>query len=201
MVDLHALLQDPKIEAVLERAYDNWRAQRWRLAGRFLPLMPRLLLRRKIDWHDMFARTKDMYLPLEAEQGGLLYVTARAIGARRVAEFRRATTIAPDGDPLSRGYLSWALGLAGKRQEALAGRTELERRRGHEYFSGWLLAYVSVGLGEHGQAISWLEKAAEECDGLLPFVNEWFAFDPLRADPRFQALLRRMNFPEMAAPS
>ncbi len=40
-----------------------------------------------MDWQDMFSRTKDMYLPLEAEQGGLLYVTARAIGARRVAEY------------------------------------------------------------------------------------------------------------------
>jgi predicted O-methyltransferase YrrM len=40
-----------------------------------------------MDWQDMFARTKDLYLPLEAEQGGLLYVAARATGARRIAEY------------------------------------------------------------------------------------------------------------------
>ncbi len=87
MADMHALLQDPKIEAVLERCYQEWKAQRRRLLWRFLPLLPRLLFKRKMDWQDMYSRTKDMYLPLEAEQGGLLYVTARAIGARRVAEY------------------------------------------------------------------------------------------------------------------
>ena len=87
MTDLHALLQDPKIEAVLERAYREWKSQRRQLVWRFLPLLPRLLLKRKLDWQEMFGRTRDMYLPLEAEQGGLLYVAARAIGARRVAEY------------------------------------------------------------------------------------------------------------------
>jgi predicted O-methyltransferase YrrM len=87
MADIHALLQDPKIEAVLERAYREWKIQRRQLFWRFLPLLPRFLGRRKMDWQDMFARTKDLYLPLEAEQGGLLYVAARAIGARRIAEY------------------------------------------------------------------------------------------------------------------
>ena len=87
MADIHSLLQDPKIEAVLERAYKEWKTQRRQLLWRFLPLLPRLLFKRKMDWQDMYSRTKDMYLPLQAEQGGLLYVTARAIGARRVAEY------------------------------------------------------------------------------------------------------------------
>ena len=87
MADIHSLLQDPKIEAVLERAYKEWKTQRRQLLWRFLPLLPRLLFKRKMDWQDMYSRTRDMYLPLEAEQGGLLYVTARAIGARRVAEY------------------------------------------------------------------------------------------------------------------
>jgi len=86
MGDLHSLLQDPKLEAVLGRAYREWKAQRRKLV-RLLPLLSRLLLRRKLDWGDMVSRTKDLYLPLKPEQGGLLYVTARAIGARRVVEY------------------------------------------------------------------------------------------------------------------
>ena len=74
----------------------------------------------------------------------------------------------------------------------------LERRRTQEYFSGFLMALVNVGLGERDQAISWLEKAAEERDGMLTFLNRCPEVDPLRADPRFHALLRRMNFPETA---
>jgi predicted O-methyltransferase YrrM len=87
MVDIHAFLQDPTIEAVLQRAYREWKTQRRQLLWRLLPVLPRLLRKRKINWQDMFARTKDMYLPLEAEQGGLLYVAARAIGARHIAEY------------------------------------------------------------------------------------------------------------------
>ena len=62
-----------------------------------------------------------------------------------------------------------------------------------------MMAQVTLGLGDQEQAISWLQKAAEERDGLLSFCNVWFAFDPLRSDPRFQALLQKMNFP--AAPA
>ena len=44
------------------------------------------------------------------------------------------------------------------------------------------------------------EGMAEELiDALAVFLNSWFPMDPLRADPRFQDLLRRMNFPETAA--
>ena len=60
------------------------------------------------------------------------------------------------------------------------------------------MAQVSLVLGESDQAISWLQKSAEERDALLPYLDAWFILDPLRSDPRFQALLRRMNFPEAA---
>ena len=100
--------------------------------------------------------------------------------------------------PISQGYLGWILGLAGRQEEARAIYRDLEMQRSRSYFSSFLMAHVSLGLGERHQAVSWLERAAEERDGLLPFVNVWFALDSLRSDPRFHALLRRMNFPEAA---
>ena len=115
-----------------------------------------------------------------------------------VEALRQAATVAPD-DPVPHGYLGWALGLAGKREEALAILGELEQRRNKQYVGGWLMAHVSLGLGDYEQTIVWLEKATEKHDGILPFLNTWYVFDPLRSDPRFQALLRRMNFPETAA--
>ena len=59
-------------------------------------------------------------------------------------------------------------------------------------------ARKTLALDEHDQAISWLQEAAEERDGLMTLVNTLPVFDPLHVDPRFQALLRRMNFPETA---
>ena len=111
--------------------------------------------------------------------------------------FRQAAILAP-GDPTPQAYLGRALGLAGQRQEALTIRDDLERRRSQTYVGGTLLAQVCLGLGDHDQAISWLEHGAEERDGLMTNLNTEFAFDPLRADPRFQALLKKMNFPQQA---
>ncbi len=114
-----------------------------------------------------------------------------------VRAFRQATVVAPD-DPSSLGFLGWMLGVAGERQEAGAILETLKRRRTEEYFSGWVMAHVCLGLGDHGQAVAWLERAAEERDSMLP-LSYFPSLDPLRADPRFQALLRRLNFPETAA--
>ena len=108
----------------------------------------------------------------------------------------RQQVIAAAGDPVAQGWLGWALGLAGHRQEALTILGDLEGRRSQEYVGGLLLACVSLGLDEHDQAISWLQEAAEERDGLMALVNTLPVFGPLRSDPRFQDLLRRMNFPQ-----
>ena len=109
------------------------------------------------------------------------------------------SALAP-GDLFSQGLLGWALGLDGQKQEALTIRTDLERRQTQEYVSGFVIALVNVGLGERDQAISWLQKAEEERDPSLSFVNSWPGLDPLRSDPRFQALLQRMNFPQQVSP-
>ena len=112
-----------------------------------------------------------------------------------VEAFRRQVNLA-SGDPTPQAELGWALGRAGQRQEALTILGNLERRRGEAYVSGTLLALVCLGLGDHDQAISWLQQAVEEeRDGMLAALNGLPHVDPLRSDPRFQALLQRMKFP------
>jgi hypothetical protein len=49
--------------------------------------------------------------------------------------------------------------------------------------------------GEKDQALEWLEKAFELRDQNIVFANVMPDFESLRNTPRFQALLRRMNFP------
>ena len=106
----------------------------------------------------------------------------------------QAATLVP-GDLMAQMFAGWALALAGQRQEALAIRANLERRRTEAHFSSFFMAMISVGFGESDQAISWLRRAAEERDAMLTFLGTWPSLDPLRSDPRFEALLKPMNFP------
>ena len=55
-------------------------------------------------------------------------------------------------------------------------------------------ALVYLGLGENSLAIDWLEKAYEGRSPWLTWLKVEPMFDPLRSDPRFQALYKKMNF-------
>ncbi len=53
-----------------------------------------------------------------------------------------------------------------------------------------------TSLGEKDKALDWLEKGYEEHTPLMVLIKAAPSFDSLRSDPRFQDLLRRMNFPQ-----
>ena len=63
-----------------------------------------------------------------------------------------------------------------------------------KYVSPYSLAVVHTGLGEIDEAFTWLERAYEQRDGWLAgHVKIDPRFDPLRQDPRFDNLLRRIG--------
>jgi len=56
-------------------------------------------------------------------------------------------------------------------------------------------AMLYVIAGENAQALEWLEKGLEERSPHMPYVDAYMELAPLRSDPRFQDLLRKMNLP------
>jgi tetratricopeptide (TPR) repeat protein len=91
--------------------------------------------------------------------------------------------------------LALAYAAAGRRAEAVQ---ILDRARGQlkpGEIPLWSVACLNIGLGENQRALDWLERAFEERDPNMVFLKVGFGLDPLRSDPRFQHLLRRMNFP------
>jgi tetratricopeptide (TPR) repeat protein len=86
--------------------------------------------------------------------------------------------------------------LMGKTDEALEILNELVNQQGQTQTSAFHIALVYVGLGESEEALQWLEKAYVERSGMMIYSRADPRLDPLRDDPRFQDLLRRMNFPE-----
>ncbi len=57
------------------------------------------------------------------------------------------------------------------------------------------MVQLYAALGDKQEAFKWLQKAYEARDGQLGFLKVNPFMDSLRSDPRFQDLLRRMNFP------
>ena len=63
-----------------------------------------------------------------------------------------------------------------------------------EYVPAWAMSVVYLGLGEEGETFEWLEQSFDERrKDLFTSIQLSSAFDPLRSDPRFADLLRRMN--------
>jgi serine/threonine-protein kinase len=65
-----------------------------------------------------------------------------------------------------------------------------------QYVSPYSRATVLVGLGEKQQALDELEQAFTDRSWLIAMLKVDPVFDSLRGKPRFEALLRRMNFPD-----
>ncbi len=96
--------------------------------------------------------------------------------------------------PIMVGMLASLLGLAGRRAEI---PDLLEELRANGY-AGIVVAMVHLALDECEQAMDIVENAYDGRDGsLIHFVLEPIA-DPLRSNPRFQNVLRRMRLPERA---
>jgi tetratricopeptide (TPR) repeat protein len=84
---------------------------------------------------------------------------------------------------------------AGRVKEARECLRKLKERSRGSDVGAYGTALIHAGLGEKDEAFEWLEKAYEERDKGMAFLRVDPTLDPLRSDPRFQDLLRRMNFP------
>ena len=92
--------------------------------------------------------------------------------------------------------LASVYGLAGRKREAMKLIDELKERSRQHHVSASLFAEAYTGLGEKDEAMTWLERAYEEHDQWMVYIKAYPGWDALRSEPRFQALVRRMNFPQ-----
>ena len=56
------------------------------------------------------------------------------------------------------------------------------------------LALVYLGLGDHARALDNLERALAGDSQMMAWLGRDAMFDPLRSEPRFKALLKKLNF-------
>lgn len=112
--------------------------------------------------------------------------------AEAIAEYERAIPLSGDS-PDEVASLACAYAVAGRQADARRLLGELETRANRTYTPSGLIAAVYAALGERDTAFQFLERAFRERDSLLVYLKVEPMFNPLRADPRFAALLTRIG--------
>jgi len=109
-----------------------------------------------------------------------------------VTEFQKAVQLSGDS-PTCIANLARAYVASGKRSEAVKLLDVLKKRSSAGHSNSSEIAMIYASLGDTDKAMNWLEKGFEE--RFNPGVLLRPGFDPLRSDPRFQNLLRRVGLP------
>jgi len=107
-----------------------------------------------------------------------------------IAELQKAIELS-QGSTAFNANLAYAYAVSDRRAEAVRILDDLKNRSQSGFSNAPEIALVYVGLDQKDQAMAWLEKAFEE--RFSPWVLMRPAFDPLRSDPRFQNLIRRIG--------
>ncbi len=94
------------------------------------------------------------------------------------------------------GYLGYAYGRAGRTSDARRMLAELESRERDRYVPPYFLGLVHCGLGETAAALDRLEQAYTARDTMLRDLRADPQWDRLRSEPRFEALMKRMAYPQ-----
>jgi TolB-like protein/Flp pilus assembly protein TadD/predicted Ser/Thr protein kinase len=109
-----------------------------------------------------------------------------------IRELDHARTLSPS-TLRNLGVLGDAYGRAGRRDEALEIAANLDIRSRSQYVLPIYNALVYMGIGNKARAFAFLDKAYLDRSEWMKGLNVEPEFDPLRSDPRFQALLRRVD--------
>lgn len=115
---------------------------------------------------------------------------------KAIPEYQKAIELS-QGDEDPTAALAHAYAVTGKKAEAQRILHDLQSRAEINYISPYMVATIYASLGNKDKALEYLERAYQERSSDLPyFLRADLRIDNLRSDPRFQDLLRRMNFPK-----
>jgi tetratricopeptide (TPR) repeat protein len=116
----------------------------------------------------------------------------KGLAREAIAAHQKAVDLSA-GSPMMLGWLGLALGGAGRLDEARDVLERLQAMSRSTYVPPTSLAWVHLGLRQVDAAFEWLDRAVEARDQFLMPIKTYPFFDAIRGDPRFAALLRKMN--------
>jgi TolB-like protein/Flp pilus assembly protein TadD len=110
-----------------------------------------------------------------------------------IAEFQKISDLG--AKTLALSGLGQAYAAAGKRNEAEKALAELQEISRQRYVSPSVFALIYAALGDKDQAFGWLDKSIDEHDLITARLKVDARFDPLRSDPRFAEIAKRVGLP------
>lgn len=108
------------------------------------------------------------------------------------AEFERGLQLSK-GDPVAKAFLARSYAAAGNTQQARQILNELLGLAKAQYVPPAEIADTFAALGQRDQAFEWMNQACDERASALVYLKVAQVYDPLRSDPRFQELLKRVH--------
>jgi serine/threonine protein kinase/Tfp pilus assembly protein PilF len=109
-------------------------------------------------------------------------------------ELQKAMSLS-DQVPAILATLGYVYGISGDTDEALRILKELNESSKRRFISPYNIALIHVALGRKDEAFEWLEKSYQEREDAVVSFKINPRLDPLRSDPRFSDLLRRIGLP------
>lgn len=137
----------------------------------------------------------DPHFPAAHQTLGWVYLHTRK-QEEAIREFQSALKLSGAADTDLQLDLGFAYAVSGKRYDAIKILTQLEKLHDLGLVPSGSVAILHGALGDSNEAFSWLEKAYEERDPQLTYIKVGRRFEPLRKDPRFGQLVRRIGLPD-----
>lgn len=164
-----------------------------------------IIINTNIGWPHYFARRYDRAIEafqnaLLIEEGfwyahwglGLSYFS-KEMYEEALAEHQEAKDLYKGWQPDVESFIGYTYAHMGKREEAQQVLNNLLERSNRGYIPPMIFAYLCFGLKENDQGFQWFEKACEIHDPGLTWLKVHPIYDSIRSDPRYTALLKRMN--------
>ena len=118
--------------------------------------------------------------------------SCKSLHESAIVSLRKSCEIWPGSSPVA--WLGQVYATAGYRGEALKILEQLQELSKQQYVTPYGVGRIYAALGQKEEAFCWLETAYEQRANWMVLLKVDPLFDDLRSDPRFQDLLRRMNF-------
>ncbi len=96
-------------------------------------------------------------------------------------------------NPHPTAILGYAFALAGRKSEAEKILEEFKQQSQNKFITPGYFALIHIGLGNIDQAFEWMDKMYQEHSFYITYLKVMPEYDPLRNDPRFEALLKKVG--------